>query len=327
MATVLVAMLPALIAQVWLFGIGLLVQIALASATALACEAAMLALRRRPIARALGDGSALVTAWLIAACLPPLLPWWTIIVGTSFALIIGKHLYGGLGQNPFNPAMLAYCLLIVSFPALMSQWPGQQGSDAATQLHWILGGDRMLDAVTSATPLDALRTGLRTSGDVSAVMQSPLFGHAAGTPWRWARWEWLALAWAAGGALLLARRVITWHIPVAFLGTMALLSGLASLIEPARHASPAVHLLAGGTMLGAFFIATDPVSGATTPRGKLIFAAGIAAIAWLIRTYGAYPDGIAFAVLLLNICVPLIDRKTQPPIFGHKIKPPDEGTR
>jgi electron transport complex protein RnfD len=318
MVTVLIAMLPAIAVQVWLFGIGVLLHIVIASVVALACEAGMLTLRRRPVARALGDGSALVTAWLIAVCLPPLLPWWMTGLGTAFALIIGKHLYGGLGQNPFNPAMLAYCLLIVSFPALMSQWPALQGSDAATQLQWVFGGERALDGITGATPLDALRTGLRGDADVASVLQSPAFGSIAG-----AGWEWVALAWAVGGLLLLALRIITWHIPVAFICTLALVSGVAWAIDPSQHASPAFHLLAGGSMLCAFFIATDPVSGATTPRGKLVFAAAIALIAWLIRTWGAYPDGIAFAVLLLNICVPLIDSKTQPPVFGHKDRHPD----
>lgn len=153
---------------------------------------------------------------------------------------------------------------------------------------------------------------------MTAVLQSPTFGSIAG-----AGWEWVALAWAAGGLLLLALRIITWHIPVAFIGSLALVSGIAWAIDPSQHASPAFHLLAGGSMLCAFFIATDPVSGATTPRGKLVFAAAIALIAWLIRTWGAYPDGIAFAVLLLNICVPLIDSKTQPPVFGHKGRHPD----
>ncbi len=313
MTTVLMAMLPAIAIQTGLFGAALLAQIALASVTALVCEAVMLALRRRPVAPALGDMSALVTAWLIAVCLPPLLPWWTTVLGTAFALIVGKHLYGGLGQNPFNPAMLAYCLLIVSFPALMAQWPGLQGGNAIAQLGWVFGGERALDGMTGATPLDALRTGLLTGGDMSAVLQSPVFGHVAG-----AGWEWVALAWAAGGAILLAMRIITWHIPIAFLGVLTLVSGIAWAIDPTRFASPAFHLLAGGSMMAAFFIATDPVSGATTPRGKLIFAAGIALIAWLIRAFGAYPDGIAFAVLLMNICVPLIDTKTQPPVFGHK---------
>ena len=206
MTTVLVAMLPAIAVQSWLFGTALLVQIALASATALACEALVLALRNRPVAPALTDMSALVTAWLIAVCLPPLLPWWTTVLGTAFALIIGKHLYGGLGQNPFNPAMLAYALLIVSFPALMSQWPGLNVGDFATQMDWVFGGARALDGVTGATPLDALRTGLMTGGDTAAVMNSTVFGHVAG-----AGWEWVALAWGAGGVLLLALRIITWQ--------------------------------------------------------------------------------------------------------------------
>lgn len=313
MTTVLLAMLPAIAVQSWLFGGALLVQIALASVTALLCEALMLSLRRRPLGPALTDMSALVTAWLIAVCLPPLLPWWATVLGTAFALVIGKHLYGGLGQNPFNPAMLAYALLIVSFPALMAQWPGLNVGDFAAQMEWVFGSVRAADGMTGATPMDALRTGLLTGGDTAAVMQSTAFGHVAG-----AGWEWVALAWGAGGALLLALRIVTWHVPVAFLFTISLVAGLASLIDPARFASPAFHLLAGGTMLGAFFIATDPVSGATTPRGKLIFAAGVALIAWLIRAFGAYPDGIAFAVLLMNICVPLIDMKTQPPVFGHK---------
>lgn len=313
MATVLVAMLPAVAVQSWLFGSALLVQMAIASITALLCEAGMLALRGRPVAPALTDLSALVTAWLIAVCLPPLLPWWATVLGTAFALVIGKHLYGGLGQNPFNPAMLAYALLIVSFPALMSQWPGLSVGDFATQMDWVSGSARLTDGMTGATPLDALRTGLITAGDVTTVMQSPAFGHVGG-----AGWEWVAVAWAAGGLLLLVTRTITWHVPVAFIVAMAAVSGLACLIDPAHQASPAFHLLAGGTMMGAFFIATDPVSGATTPRGKLVFAASIALIAWLIRAYGAYPDGIAFAVLLMNICVPLIDMKTQPPVFGHK---------
>lgn len=313
MSTVLVAMLPAIAVQCWLFGSALLVHIALASVTALLCEAAMLALRRRPVAPALSDLSALVTAWLIALCLPPLLPWWATVIGTAFALVIGKHLYGGLGQNPFNPSMLAYALLIVCFPAQMSQWPGLGGGDFASQMDWVFGGARAVDAMTGATPLDALRTGLMTGQHADAVLQTAPFGHVAG-----AGWEWVALAWAAGGLLLLALRVITWHVPVAFMVALGLVAALASTIDPARFAGPAFHLLAGGSMMGAFFIATDPVSGATTPRGKLVFAAGIALIAWCIRAFGAYPDGIAFAVLLMNICVPLIDMKTQPPVFGHK---------
>lgn len=314
MLKVLAALLPGVAVYAWLFGAGILVQIAIASIAALASEAVMLKLRGRPLAMFLSDGSALVTAWLIALTFPPIAPWWLVAGGTVFAIVVAKHLYGGLGQNPFNPAMAAYAIMIVSFPALMSQWPTPD-LDFATQWQLIAGGERLLDAVTGATPLDALRTGLHGNGaTVSGLMAgSPAFGFVGGRGW-----EWVALAYLAGGLVLLALRVITWHIPAAFLATLAVLAGAFWLWQPGAYASPLFHLMTGGAMLGAFFIATDPVSGATTPRGKLLFAAGIALFTYVIRSWGAYPDGIAFATLLMNLCVPLIDMKTQPPVFGHK---------
>ncbi len=314
MLKVLAALLPGVAVYAWLFGAGILVQIAIASLAALASEAVILKLRGRPLAMFLSDGSALVTAWLIALTFPPIAPWWLVAGGTAFAIVVAKHLYGGLGQNPFNPAMVAYAIMIVSFPALMSQWPAP-GLDFASQWQLIAGGARSLDAVTGATPLDALRTGLHGNGATvaSLLAEGPAFGAIGGRGW-----EWVALAYLAGGLILLALRVITWHIPAAFLATLAVLAGAFWLWQPAAHASPLFHLMTGGAMLGAFFIATDPVSGATTPRGKLLFAAGIALITYVIRSWGAYPDGIAFATLLMNLCVPLIDMKTQPPVFGHK---------
>lgn len=317
MLKVLLALLPGVAVYAWFFGPAILLQIGIASLTALLCEALMLRARGRPVTRFLSDGSALVTAWLIALALPPLLPWWTTVAGTAFAIVVAKHLYGGLGQNPFNPAMVAYCVLIVAFPALMSQWPPLGTLDFATQLDLILGGARHVDAITGATPLDALRTGLRESASlhptVAEVLAGPGFGMAGGRGW-----EWVAAAYLAGGMFLLVQRVITWHIPFAFLGTLAAIAGIAHLAAPAHQAGVLFHLFSGGAILGAFFIATDPVSGATTPRGKLIFAAGIALLTWLIRSFGAFPDGVAFATLIMNICVPLIDMKTQPPVFGHK---------
>jgi electron transport complex protein RnfD len=223
------------------------------------------------------------------------------------AIIIGKHLYGGLGQNPFNPAMVAFCAMIVAFPALMSQWPGAGQLDFSQSLALILGGERAVDAITSATPLDALRTGLRQGHELAAL--SSLQGSA---------FAWVAAGYALGGLWLIQQRVISVHLPLAFLAVLALISGVAHLINPALYAPPLFHLLSGGAMLGAFFIITDPVSSASTPRGKLIFAAGAALITWLIRTFGAYPDGVAFATLLMNILVPLIDMETQPPVFGRK---------
>lgn len=298
MLKVLAALVPAIAVYVWQFGPTILTQLALASATALLCEAAMLKLRGKPLGLYLSDLSAIVTAWLIALAFPPLAPWWLVVTGTAFAIVIAKHLYGGLGQNTFNPAMVAYCVMIVAFPALMSQWPSV-----------------LPDAITSATPLDALRTGLRAAGaSVSSVSADPAsFGYVAGRGW-----EWIALAYLAGGLFLIQQRVITWHIPLAFIAALSAIAGVFWLADSAHYASPLFHLAAGGSMLGAFFIFTDPVSACTTPRGKLIYAAGAALLVYLIRVFGAFPDGVAFATLLMNICVPLIDMKTQPPVFGHK---------
>ncbi|MDD5296410.1 MAG: RnfABCDGE type electron transport complex subunit D [Rhodocyclaceae bacterium] len=318
MFKVLVALLPAVAAYVWLLGAGILVNVALASITALAGEAAMLKVRGRPITPFLSDGSALVTAWLIALTFPPLSPWWLTVAGTLFAVVVVKQLYGGLGQNPFNPAMAAFAVMIVAFPALMSQWPSVgHPLDFSAQLKLILGGLRELDAITGATPLDALRTGLRESGHpvtITSVMNgNPAFGMAGGKGW-----ELIVLGYLLGGLWLWQQKVITWHIPLAFLAVLGAIAGIFHLASPEHFASPLFHLASGGAMLGAFFILTDPISSATTPRGKLVFAAGAALLTWIIRSFGAYPDGVAFSVLLMNILVPLIDMYTQPPIFGHK---------
>ncbi len=314
MGLVLLALVPGISAYALKVSAGILVNLALATLTAVAAEALMLALRKRPIAIAVTDLSAIVTAWLVALCFPPIVPWWLTMLAVLVAIIVAKHLYGGLGQNPFNPAMVAYCSMIVAYPALMSQWPAAGGLSFDTQLELILGGARNLDGMTGATALDALRTGLRSgASSVEAVLQGSAFGFFGGRGW-----EWVSLGYLAGGLLLLATRIITWHMPAAFITALALISGAFWLVDPTRFASPLFHLASGGAMLAAFFIVTDPVSGATTPRGKLIFAAGIALIAWLIRSFGAYPEGIAFGVLLMNICVPLIDKKTQPRVFGHR---------
>lgn len=317
MLKVLLALLPAIAAYVWQFGIGVLVQLALASATALAAEALVLKVRGKPVQLFVTDLSAIVTAWLIALAFPSIGPWWMVVVGTAIAIVVGKHLYGGLGQNVFNPAMLAYAVMIVAFPSLMSQWPSSQ-LDTAGQFHAIFGGSdpavRALDAMTSATPLDTLRTGLRAAGaSVDSVMQSQVFGWAGGK-----HWEWVTLGYLIGGIWLCQQKVITWHIPTAFIVSLAAISGVFWIIHPVHYASPLLHIAAGASMLGAFFIFTDPVSAASTPRGKLIYAACAATLTYLIREFGSFPDGVAFATLLLNICVPIIDMKTQPPVFGHK---------
>ena len=322
MFQVLLALVPGIVAYVWFFGAGILVQIALASAAALAGEAAMLAIRGKPKALFLTDLSAVVTAWLIALTFPPIAPWWLTVTGTLLAIVVVKQLYGGLGQNPFNPAMAAFCLMIVAYPALMSQWPAAGQLDFKVQLDLIFGGLRQVDAITGATPLDALRTALRSAANpdsplhglrTSHLMDGPAFGLLGGKGS-----EWIAFGYLLGGLWLIQRRIITWHIPLAFCAALFVCAFLLWGVRPDIYASPLFHLASGGAMLGAFFILTDPVSGATTPRGKLLFAAGAAIFTYTIRAFGAFPDGVAFAALLMNILVPLIDMNTQAPVFGHK---------
>ncbi|MEW6164298.1 MAG: RnfABCDGE type electron transport complex subunit D [Pseudomonadota bacterium] len=316
MFKVLVALVPGIVAYVWFFGAAILVQLALASAAALAAEALMLRLRGKPVGIYLADGSALVTAWLIALTFPSIAPWWLTVLGVLIAIIVAKHLYGGLGQNPFNPAMVAFCTMIVAYPQLMSQWPRAEFNALEPMLRAIFSGDRQLDALIMATPLDALRTVLRDPeqrATIAGILGShATFGNVGGRGW-----EWVAGGYLLGGLWLLQQRIITWHVPVAFIGVLMLVATGFNVASPERFAGANFHLFTGGAMLGAFFIATDPVSGCTTPLGKLIFAGGAALLTWIIRSFGAYPDGMAFAILLMNLLVPLIDMHTQPRVFGH----------
>jgi electron transport complex protein RnfD len=313
MLTVLLALVPGIAAYVWQIGAGILVNLAIVSVAALAAETLVLKLRKRPAAIALGDGSALVTAWLVALALPSIVPWWLTVIAALIAIVGAKHLYGGIGQNPFNPAMAAYCAMIVAYPALMSQWPAAGEADFAVQLQLILGGSREIDGITGATALDAMRTGLRNRTGIDAIFATGAFGFAGGRGW-----EWIAAGYLLGGALLLARRIIDWRLPFGFIAGLGGIAALFWLIAPERFPSPLFHLASGGAMLAAFFIVTDPVTAATTPRGKLLFAFGAGLIAWVVRTFGLYPEGIAFGVLLMNICVPWIDRHTQTAVFGQR---------
>lgn len=322
MLTVLMALIPGIAFYVWSYGPAVLVSIALASVTALATEAAMLTLRKRPLKPFLSDNSALLTAWLLGVSVPALAPWWMIVVGTAFAIAVAKHLYGGLGNNPFNPAMVGYAALIISFPVQMTHWitPHSVGGHALSfsdQLGFIFGNHLpdglTLDAVTTATPLDTLKTQLHMNHHIADIFAMPIYGDIAGKGS-----ELVALGFLIGGAWLLFKRIITWHIPVAFLGALFATAGIYHLYDPAHYVSPLFHLVAGASMLGAFFILTDPVTGPTTPKGKLIFAGGAGVLTYMIRVFGGFPDGIAFATLLMNICAPLIDAYTQPRVFGTR---------
>jgi electron transport complex protein RnfD len=283
----------------------------------------MLALRRRPIKPFLMDGSAAVTGVLLGLTLPPLAPWWIPVTGTAFAIIIAKQLFGGLGYNPFNPAMVGYAMLLISFPRQMTMWMEPlllnhyQPGFADTLSYAFSGafaGDTGIDAVTMATPLDTLKTQLRLNHGVEQIMAAnPLFGSLGGKGW-----EWVNMGFLAGGLWLLYKKIITWHIPAAVLAAMAVMATVFHLAAPHAYASPLFHLASGATMLGAFFIATDPVTASTTPRGRLLYGIGIGVLIYVIRTWGGYPDGVAFAVLLMNMVVPTIDYYTQPRVFGHK---------
>lgn len=329
MQLVLLACVPGLIVQSYFFGFGVLIQLALAIPTALLTEALVLRWRGKSVTNRLQDYSAVVTAVLLAAAIPAYAPWWIIVLGTAFAIMLVKQLYGGLGQNPFNPAMAAYVMLLISFPVQMSSWLAPV-SQQTTPLNLsgavctVFSGyscdgyslaqlREQADGTSSATVLDSLRNGTNRGQTVSEIKQQL---HVS--DWGSFGWNYVNLAFLLGGLLLWQQRVIQWRIPVAVLGSLTLVSGIFWLSAPAQYASPLLHLFSGGTMLAAFFIATDPVSASTTATGRLIYGALIGSLAVLIRNVGGYPDGWAFGVMLANMAVPLIDAYTKPRTYGHQ---------
>jgi len=322
MLQVQIAAFPALMTHIYLFGFGIVVQWMLAVATLIVVESVMLKMRGRPIKPFLTDMSALITVTGLVFCIPPEAPWWIIVSGSAFALIFGKHLYGGLGYNPFNPAMLGYAFLLISFPLQMTQWtlPLELSGHALSFMdsaHYIFTGQipgMTIDAFTGATPLNEVRTGVSQGVSITDTLshdgESKLFGLSS--------WGWVNVAFMVGGVWMILTRTISWQFPVGFLGTLALISFIFNQIDPAMYPPVSFTLLSGGTMLAAFFIITDPVTASTTPKGKFIYACGIGVLVYVIRNWGAFPDGIAFAIILMNIAVPLIDQYTQPRVFGHQ---------
>lgn len=322
MLRVLLALIPGIALYVWYFGPAILVSITLASITALATEAAMLKLRNRPIKPFISDNTALLTAWLLALSIPPLAPWWMVVVGTAFAIAVSKHLYGGLGSNPFNPAMIGYAVLIISFPVHMTHWltPHALGGVELSfieQLNYIFNGvlpnNLTLDAITMATALDTMKTQLHLGVSISDIRDMPIYGRLAGKGS-----EMVAIGFAIGGLYLIFTRIITWHLPVVYLAALFATAGIFHLVDPQHYVTPLFHWFSGAAMIGAFFILTDPVTSPTTAKGKIIFAVGAGILTYLIRAFGGFPDGMAFATLLMNLCVPLIDAYTQPKVFGKK---------
>jgi electron transport complex protein RnfD len=296
MNTVLLAIAPAALASLWFYGPGVIINLLLCCLTALTCEAGVSVLRGRSATSTFGDHSALVAAILLALSLPPIAPLWLPIIGTAFGIVIGKQLYGGLGQNPFNPAMVGFAALLIAFPLEMSQWP-RAWSDTGLSLTDILAGTGNLpwDAISRATVLDAGNTALRAGLSLPA---SPLWQQPA---------TWISLAWLVGGIYLLRQRIISWHIPAGLLIAITILASVFFIIDAERYASPLIHLLSGACMVGAFFIATDPVSAPAHVTARLVYGLCIGALLYIIRVWGSFPDGLAFAVLLMNLSAPALD--------------------
>jgi len=286
--------------QFYFFGWGVIYQITLALITGIAAEIIFLKIRKKSI-DAIKDNSAALTAILLAISIPSIAPWWIVVLGTSFAIIFGKQLYGGLGSNPLNPAMLGYAFLLISFPLEMTRWTSS-----------FLSFGEGLNVIFSSINIDALSSATRLEEAKFALMEGEV-----SNPIQIDRTVWINLGFLVGGVYLFYKKVITWRIPLSFLAGIIVMSLLLMLIDSDHAMGPVFHLFHGATMLGAFFILTDPVSSSTTPRGRLIFGFLIGILVIIIRTYGSYPDGVAFAVLLLNIAVPLIDYYSKPKVFGR----------
>lgn len=322
MTLVLLALAPGVLAHAWFFGPGVLVQIVLATGFALALEALMLRLREKPLRPFLTDLSAPVTAALFALCLPPLAPWWVALIGMVAAIVFAKHLYGGLGHNLFNPAMVGYAVVLIAFPLELSQWlspdspfggarPGLLASLQAI-FQGQLAEPWSWDAIGQATPLETVRAQASAGATLAEIRDNPIFGDFGGRGW-----EWIANMYGLGGLYLLWKRIIPWQVPVAVLGSVILITVPFWMFDADVHPFPLQHVFSGALVLAAFFIATDPVSGCTTPRGRLLFGLGVGVITLAIRRWGGYPDGVAFAVLLMNAAAPWIDLHTRPRIYGE----------
>lgn len=322
MSNVIYALIPGIIIYVTIFGWGVFVNIIITTVSAILFEWIMLLIRKRPVKVYLFDGSAILTAVLLSLAIPPLAPWWLLLLGSFFSIVVAKHLYGGLGYNAFNPAMAAYAVLLISFPLEMSMWstPVNDLSRSLSLIEsfqysvfHILPANMQFDALTSATVLDHMRTEVSTGKSLHDITRSPVFGYLAGKGF-----EWVNLGFFIGGLWLIYKKIISWQIPVAVLTGLLLSSTLGFIINHDLFANPLIHILGGASILGAFFIATDPVTASTTPLGRLIYGAGIGFLTFSIRSWGAYPDGMAFAVLLMGMTVPLLDYYTAPKVYGKR---------
>lgn len=328
MRLVIYATIPGVFAQWYFFGWGNLIHISLAVASALIAEFFVLSLRSKNIPDQMFDGSAILTAVLLGISLPALAPWWISVLGAAFAIIVVKQLYGGLGNNPFNPAMAGYVMLLISFPVHMTSWQPPlalmtmdvnfMDAIAIIFTSFTVDGYSLeqirtnVDGYTMATPLDTVKTNLTLGLTMAESMQSPVIGKHFGVGW-----EWVNAGFLVGGLFLIYKKAMDWIAPISFLTSLFLLTFFAFAFSPDTNASTMFHWLNGACMLGAFFILTDPVSGATSNKGRMIFGVLAGVLVFIIRKYGGYPEAMAFSVLLCNMCAPLIDQYTRPRTYGH----------
>ena len=309
MYDVVIALIPVFIVSLYVFGINTLIATAAAVISCLLFEY----LIQRYLLKTnvtIGDGSALITGILLAFNLPANIPVWMIVIGSLVAIGVAKLSFGGLGYNVFNPALVGRVFLLVSFPVEMTLWPTA-----------VENNTKVVDAVTGATPLGLIKDGVQfgqTMTEINTQLPSTMdmfLGITAGS-----LGEMSAIALLLGGLYLIVRKVISWHIPVTVLVTIVAMTAIFWWIDPEQYANPMIHLLSGGAILGAFFMATDLVTSPVTKKGMVIFALGIGVITVVIRLWGAYPEGISFAILIMNAFVPLINSYFKPRRFGSKIK-------
>lgn len=306
MRDVIIALIPALAVATFVFGINALrvVVIAVTSTVFFEFVIQKFMLKVKPT---INDGSAFLTGLLLAFNLPSNLPWWIIMIGALVAIGIGKCAFGGLGNNPFNPALVGRVFILVSFPVAMTSWPKPSMDQWAS-----------LDAITSATPLAIMKEGLKNGEAMGAIVQKIpsyaqlTFGNLGGS-----LGEISVFALLIGFVYLLKKKVLSWHIPIAMVTTIVLFTGILWKINPNQYANPLFHILTGGVMLGAIFMATDYVTSPMTKKGMLIFGVGIGFLTVLIRIFGAYPEGVSFAILIMNAFVPLINKACKPKRFGE----------
>lgn len=331
MHTVILALVPATLLSILVFGWPALWVIVITTLTAVVTEHLLVKLRLRP--SPVGDLSAALTGLLLALTLPPHVPWWICVVGGIFAIFLGKQVYGGLGYNMFNPALIARVFLLISFPVEMTTWPhpvglfGEEALAFGDALALIFTGHvapgEVMDAISSATPLGQYRMEVSLGKTVQEALGGAYafsYFNATGGLVAGSLGETSALFLAAGGIFLLKKRVITWHIPLSMLAGCLIPAVLFWLIDGTKYPDPVFHLITGGLVLGAFFMATDMVTSPVTPLGQIIFGAGCGLLTYIIRTWGGYPEGVSFAIVIMNATVPLLDQYTRPVIYGKTKK-------